>query len=186
MVGLCVTGGWYLTGGPLGQEWIDSAGWADTPPLGVGIQSYTFVNPAGETLVYLSDPANTLLLTFGVAAVFGMTLGAFVYALISGRFRIEWFASWNDFFRHVAGAVLMGIGGVLALGCTIGQGITGASTLALGSFLALGAIILGSVITMKVEYYKIVYEDASWSATFLSTLVDLHLLPKSLRRLESV
>jgi uncharacterized membrane protein YedE/YeeE len=186
VVGLCITGGWYLTGGPIGQEWIEAVEWLDERPVGVAVQSYTFVNPVGETLSYFSDPGNTLLLTFGVAAVFGIVIGAFLYAVISGKFRIEWFASWSDFLRHIIGAALMGIGGVLALGCTIGQGISGVSTLALGSFLALGATILGSVIAMKVEYYRIVYEDASWSATFLSTLVDLRLLPKSLRRLESV
>jgi len=80
----------------------------------------------------------------------------------------------------------MGIGGVLAMGCTIGQGITGISTLALGSFLALGAIILGSATTMKVLYYKMLYEDASVFDALLSGWVDLHILPRSLRRLDAL
>jgi hypothetical protein len=46
----------------------------------------------------------------------------------------------------------MGFGGVLALGCTVGQGITGMSTLALGSVLSLLSIIAGSVVTMKIQY----------------------------------
>ena len=78
-------------------------------------------------------------------------------------------------------------GGVLALGCTIGQGITGISTLALGSFIAFGGIVLGSALTMKIQYYKMVYEDeASFGAALVTSLVDMHLLPKALRRLESV
>jgi hypothetical protein len=66
--------------------------------------------------------------------------------------------SWSDFFRHLAGGVLMGIGGVLGMGCTIGQGITGVSTLALGSFLTLVSIIAGSAATMKYQYYLMMRE----------------------------
>ena len=185
-VGLCITGGWYLTGGPLGQAWQDAVAWMDEPPLGVGVQSYTFVNPMGEGFAFLAQPASTQLITFGLMAVVGVLGGSFVYALFSGRLQFEWFTSWTDFFRHVIGAALMGIGGVLAMGCTIGQGITGVSTLALGSFLALGAIILGSATTMKVLYYKMLYEDASVFDALLSGWADLHILPQSLRRLEAL
>ena len=186
LVGLCVTGGWYLTGGTWGQQWQEAITWMDEPPQGVGVQSYTFVNPMGELLAYLSQPNNTTLVTFGVVAVAGTFLGALLHALVSRRFRLEWFASWADLLRHLLGAILMGIGGVLAMGCTIGQGITGVSTLALGSFMALGAIILGSATTMKVQYYKMLYEDASLLDALLSGWADLHLLPQSLRRLEAL
>ena len=54
--------------------------------------------------------------------------------------------------------LLMGIGGVLAMGCTIGQGVTGLSTLALGSFLTLVSIIAGSAATMKYQYYLMMRE----------------------------
>lgn len=186
VVGLCVGAGWYLTGGPWGQAWIEAAAWADAPPVGVGVQSFTFVNPLGETLSLLADPGNRLLMTFGVAAVIGVIAGAFASALSSGQFRVEWFTSWDDFFRHIGGAALMGIGGVLALGCTVGQGISGMSTLALGSFLALSAIVLGCAITLKVEYYKILYEDASLMHALVASLADLRLLPNSMRRLEAI
>jgi len=79
--------------------------------------------------------------------------------LMFRKIRLEWFASWDDFVRHVIGALLMGIGGVLAMGCTIGQGITGVSTLALGSILTLVAIIAGSAATMKYQYYLMMRED---------------------------
>ena len=186
VVGLCIVGGWYLTGGSLGQEWIEEVEWLDVPPLGVGVQSYTFVNPLGEAMVYLANPADTLLVTFGVAAVAGMLLGSFGYAIATGRWRWEWFHSWVDLIRHIIGGALMGIGGVLAMGCTFGQGITGVSTLALGSLLALGAIMLGSATTMKIEYYRMLYEDASLWDALLSGWADLRLLPRSARRLEAL
>ena len=75
------------------------------------------------------------------------------------KVRIEWFVSWHDFMMHVIGAILMGLGGVLAMGCTIGQGITGVSTLALGSILTVISIIAGSAATMKYQYYLMMRED---------------------------
>lgn len=185
-VGLCVAAAWYLTGGPLGQAVIEEVEWMDLRPEGVGVQSYTFVNPLGETLYYLSQGGRPRLLTFGIVAVAGVVLGSLLHALFSRRFRIEWFTSLADFFRHMVGAVLMGVGGVLAMGCTIGQGITGASTLALGSFFALGAIILGSAATMKVLYYRMLYEKATFRDALTTGLVDLHLLPRGMRKLEGL
>jgi uncharacterized membrane protein YedE/YeeE len=93
----------------------------------------------------------------------------------------------RDAINHVSGAVLMGFGGTLAMGCTVGQAITGVSTLALGSFLTFGAIFLGSALTMKVQYYKMVYEDeATLGKAMVTGLVDLRLLPERFRRLEAV
>ena len=81
----------------------------------------------------------------------------------------------------------MGIGGTLALGCTVGQGITGVSTLALGSFITLIAIVFGSALTMKIQYYRIVYEDeASFVKAFITALVDMRLLPASMRQLDAI
>jgi uncharacterized membrane protein YedE/YeeE len=73
-------------------------------------------------------------------------------------FRLEWFASWSDFVHHAVGGVLLGVGGVLALGCTIGQAITGVSTLAVGSMLTFFAIVIGSVLTLKYQYWRIMRE----------------------------
>jgi uncharacterized membrane protein YedE/YeeE len=115
-------------------------------------QSFTFINPIGQTAGYLGNNFDAGLRTFGVMAVFGVILGSFLWSVFSKSFRIEWFANVRDFITHVIGAVLMGFGGILAMGCTIGQGITGLSTLALGSFLALGGIIIGSAVTMKIQY----------------------------------
>jgi uncharacterized membrane protein YedE/YeeE len=91
----------------------------------------------------------SLRVTFGIATALGVVLGSLGWALYSKTFRLEGFASIADLRNQIIGAVLMGFGGVTAMGCTVGQGLTGISTLALGSLLALGGIIAGSVATLK-------------------------------------
>ncbi len=158
---------------------------ADSRPLAP--QSFTFINPMGQTLGYGAAGLDRSYLTFGVVALIGVILGSFLWSVLSRSFRIEWFASCSDFISHFIGAILMGFGGVLALGCTIGQAITGISTLALGSFITFASIVLGSALTMKVQYYKLVYEnEASYLDALLTGLVDLKLLPKAMRRLDAV
>mgnify|MGYP000612125569 FL=1 len=203
VVGLAVLGAWYVTSNvaidldgeeyslqSYAQQWdfladSNEGKPADTRPLAP--QSFTFINPMGQTLGYASAGFRETYLTFGVMALLGVIAGSFLWALLSRSFRFEWFASLRDFVNHLVGAVLMGFGGVLALGCTIGQGITGISTLAIGSFIAFGGIVFGSALNMKVQYYKLVYEqEASFMAALISGLVDLHLLPKGMRKLEAV
>ncbi|RMG31376.1 MAG: YeeE/YedE family protein [Gammaproteobacteria bacterium] len=186
VVGLAIVAAWYVTAGPLGQSWMEEAEFMDQPPLHVAAQSYTFVSPAGDLVHWIDGGFANVLVSFGMMAGAGVMVGSFLYAVLSRNFRIEWFASVKDFVRHAVGGVLMGIGGVLGMGCTFGQGITGVSTLALGSFLTLGSIILGSALTMKVEYYRMLYEDASFLDALLTGLVDLRLLPSGLRRLEAL
>lgn len=150
-------------------------------------QSFTFINPIGQTYGYIKEGFDSALLTFGLISVFGVILGSFLWSLISKSFRIEWFFDLKDFLNHSFGAVLMGFGGVLALGCTIGQGITGMSTLALGSILTFISIVFGSALTMKIQYYKLVYEDeASFLKAFITALVDMKLLPSSMRKLDAI
>lgn len=185
VVGLAVVAAWYVTAGPMGHAWKDAAMFMDAPPKDVMSQSFTFVNPAGETLAYLMSPSNSALITFGVISLVGVVVGSLIYSVITRNFRIEWFHSIGDFVRHVFGGALMGIGGVLGMGCTIGQGVTGFSTLAIGSILTFLSIVFGSALTMKVEYYKLVYEsEASYLTALVSALADLHLVPRRLRKLE--
>ena len=158
VMGLAVIAGWYLTGGGIGQEWKEYAALATDMPSRVQTQSFTFVSPMGDTVRYLLSPGNFPLLTFGVMALTGMILGSSLYAIVTRGFRIEWFASWKDFGNHALGGVLMGVGGVLAMGCTVGQAITGVSTLAIGSILAFLAIVIGAVGTMKYQYWRITRE----------------------------
>jgi len=149
-------------------------------------QSFTFVNPMGQTVGYIGRGFNSAYLTFGLMAVAGVISGSFIWSVLTRSFRIEWFASFKDFGNHLIGGILMGFGGTLALGCTIGQGVTGISTLALGSFIAFFGIVFGSAMTMKIQLYKMMYEDAGMPAIVLTSLADMKLLPNSLRKLESI
>ena len=186
IVGLVIVMAWLLTGGVTGQEWIEANDFLDDPLPSVGMQSFTFINPMGETLIFASNAADSYYLTFGVTALLSVITGAFFYSVLSNNFRIEWFLSKQDFIRHIIGAVLIGVGGVLAMGCTIGQGVTGISTLAIGSFITLIFIILGAAITMKVEFYNAVYEDCSFFDSLRSSLADLNLIPNRFRKLEKI
>ncbi|GMQ96884.1 MAG: YeeE/YedE family protein [Gammaproteobacteria bacterium] len=202
VVGLAVLGAWYITSNvaidldgeqyslrSYTQEWdfiaeSDEGKPADSRPLSP--QSFTFINPTGQTLGYAMSRFNSAYVTFGVVALAGVILGSLFWSVVSKGFRIEWFASFKDFVMHFFGAALMGFGGVLGLGCTIGQGVTGVSTLALGSFITFGAIVLGSALTMKTQYYKMLYEDASIFAALVTALVEVRLLPKGFRKLEAL
>ena len=187
IIGGAVTVGWYLTAGPAGIEWAEAAEFVDIPPVGVGVQSFTFVNPLGEFISLFLDLGNiSILVTVGMLAAVGLVAGSFADSLVSRQFRLSWFASFRDFVVNAVGGILMGIGGVLALGCTIGQGISGLSTLAVGSIIVLVAIIVSSAVTLKVQYYRLVYEDANFIDALLSGLVDVRLLPSSMRRLEAL
>ncbi len=158
VVGLAIVAGWYLTGGPLGQAWKEYAEMATDIPSRVQAQSFTFVSPMGDSVRYLLDPLHWTLINFGVAALVGVIVGSFVYAVASSNFRIEWFASFGDFVNHAIGGVLMGVGGVLSMGCTVGQAITGMSTLAIGSMLTFAAIVTGAAATMKFQYWRMMRE----------------------------
>jgi len=156
VIGLIVVVGWYVTG---------RFGFGEDPDtlemvyLGTNshlAESMTFVAPLGYTMnlwAYWTDTAT--IVTFGVASVIGVIVGSLVYGVTHRTFRWESFNSPQDMFRHIIGAILMGFGGVTALGCTIGQGVTGISTLAVSSFLVLAAIIAGAAITMKVQYFML-------------------------------
>ena len=153
VVGLVVVGGWYLTG---------RFGYGEDPDtmemvyLGTNshlAESMTFVAPLGYTMdlwAYWTDSAT--IFTFGIASVIGVVIGSLVYSVVHGGFRWESFNSPMDMLRHIIGAGLMGFGGVTGLGCTIGQGVTGVSTLSISSFIVLASIITGAAITMKVQY----------------------------------
>lgn len=154
----------------------------------LGPQSYTFINPMGQTLGYLAvGKLASNFLTFGIVASLGVIIGSFLWALFTKTLRFEWFASFQDFKTHVIGAILMGFGGVLGMGCTIGQGVTGVSTLALGSFLTVISIMIACALTMKVQYYKMVYEEeASFVKALVAGMADLKMLPNGLRKLDKI
>ncbi len=160
VIGLVVVTAWYITGHIGYAENPDTMEMTFIATNSRMAESMSFVGPSAyllEHLGYWTDTSN--ILTFSVATALGVVLGSFIYAMISKSFRWEYFTSAKDMGSHMIGAILMGFGGITAMGCTIGQGITGVSTLSLGSFLALAAIIAGSAVTMKIQYYLMMRED---------------------------
>ncbi|MBV8537171.1 MAG: YeeE/YedE family protein [Alphaproteobacteria bacterium] len=137
VIGLLIPAGWLITG-IAGNDPFEP-----TP-----LASFSFVAPIGDSLMYLMAFTGASI-NFGIASVGGVIAGACLMALATNSFRIEAFTDANDLLRHLGGGALMGIGGVLALGCTIGQGITGLSTLAAGSVLAFLSILVGAFAGFK-------------------------------------
>jgi uncharacterized membrane protein YedE/YeeE len=156
--GIAVIAGWYITGGPMGTAWKEYAEFATEVPSRVQTQSFTFISPMGDGVRYLMDPTRFSLINFGIAALSGVILGGFLYAIATKGFRFERFFTFKDFANHVLGGALMGIGGVLAMGCTVGQAITGVSTLAVGSILVFFSIVIGAALTMKYQYWRMLRE----------------------------
>jgi uncharacterized membrane protein YedE/YeeE len=131
-VGLLVTAGWSATG-YLGADDFNPA----------PVTSLTFIAPIADAVQY-AMLSTGLTLNFGITMVAGVFAGSFATALATGRFQLEGFSSPRHMLRSIGGAALMGAGGAMAYGCSIGQGLTGLSTLALASFVAVAGILLGT------------------------------------------
>jgi len=136
-VGLLVTAGWFTTG-YLGADEFNPA----------AVTSLTFIAPVVDSLQYVMLSTG-LTLNFGITMVAGVFVGSLLTALATRRFHLEGYASPGHMLRSIAGAALMGSGGAMALGCSIGQGITGISTLALSSFVAVAGILLGAAAGLR-------------------------------------
>ena len=114
------------------------------------MESLSFVAPYAYSLDWLMMYSDTSkVLTLGIVAVAGMISGSAVVSLLTKSFRWESFRDTEDTANHLVGAALMGFGGVTALGCTVGQGLSGISTLALGSLLALPGFIFGAYLGLR-------------------------------------
>ena len=114
------------------------------------MEALTFVSPVAQSLdwlMFFSDKSKVL--TTGVASVTGVIVGAWASAITSKTFRWEGFANACDLGNHLWGSVLMGVGGVTAMGCTFGQGLSGVSTLSLNAFMAIAAIFVGAVVALR-------------------------------------
>jgi uncharacterized membrane protein YedE/YeeE len=160
VTGLVVVGGWYVSG-HLGylKEDPNTLQEAFVATNTGRMESFSFVAPLAWSLDYLmfwTDKSK--IVTYGIASVCGVILGSAAYALAAGKFRWEGFRNAEDTGMHMLGGVLMGFGGITALGCTVGQGISGFSTLALGSILTFAAIVAGSAATMKWQYWRLTRE----------------------------
>lgn len=157
VLGLLVVAGWYVTG-HLGfgenPETLEQVYFATNTRT---LESLSFVAPTAYSLeMMLLWTDKSLKVSFGIASAVGVALGSWGYAIATKNFRWkgEGFASFDDLRAQLLGALLMGFGGVTAMGCTIGQGLSGVSTLAVGSFIALAGLISGAVATMKYQIWR--------------------------------
>ncbi len=137
MIGLLVPAGWFATG-YLGADDFEPA----------PVTSLTFIAPIADTLQYMMLSTG-LTLSFGIAVVSGVLIGSFATALLTHSFQWEGYISQRHMLRSVSGAALMGCGGAMAYGCSIGQGLTGLSTLAVPSFVATAGILIGAAAALR-------------------------------------
>lgn len=157
-VGLCAVAAWYITFG--------IAHLAEHPdtlePAFIGsytsgkAEAMSFVAPYAQTLewlIFFSDFSRVL--TLGIVYCAGVIFGSLVMALADGSFRWESFNGVEDMANHTVGAVMMGVGGVMAMGCTVGQGLSGVSTLSLTSWITLGFIVVGAVLGLRYQMWRI-------------------------------
>jgi hypothetical protein len=156
VTGLVVVGGWYVSG-VVGfiEEHPETLQEAFIATNTGRMESFSFVSPMAFTLEYLmlwTDASK--IVTYGIASAAGVIAGSAAYALATRTFHWEGFRDAEDTANHIVGGILMGFGGITALGCTIGAAITGISTLALGSFITFAAIVAGSALTMKYQYWR--------------------------------
>ncbi len=139
LIGLLIPAGWWITG-VLGHDDFDPQ----------RLASLTFVAPVNDSLEYLMLSTGTRL-QFGTTLVYSVVAGSLAMAVLSGRFQWRGFERTGQLGKAITGGLFMGIGGVIALGCTIGQGLTGFSTLALSSLLAITGIITGARLGFRLQ-----------------------------------
>jgi uncharacterized membrane protein YedE/YeeE len=156
-VGLGVTAIWWISGhlGHLAEHprTLEEAFLATNSGR---LESLSFVAPMAytiELLMYWSDTSRTL--SIGIVAALGMVAGAFAHALATKSFRWEGFAGTEDTANHLVGAILMGVGGVTAVGCTVGQGLSSLSTLAVGGFISFLAIVTGARVALAYQEWRV-------------------------------
>jgi uncharacterized membrane protein YedE/YeeE len=137
VVGLLVAAGWFASG------YLGADDFNPTP-----VVSLTFIAPIADSLQYVMLSTGSTL-NFGIATVGGVFAGSLITALLTGRFHWEGYQSPRHMLRSAGGAALMGAGGVMAFGCSVGQGLTGFSTLALASFVAIAGIMAGTALGLR-------------------------------------
>jgi uncharacterized membrane protein YedE/YeeE len=157
VVGAVIVAAWYVSGrlGYVAED-PDTLQEAFVATNSRKMESLSFVAPFAYTLDLLmmwTDKSKAV--TFGIAATLGIICGSFAYALATRTFRWEGFTNVDDLAHHMAGAVLMGFGGVTAVGCTIGQGLSGVSTLSLGSFITFASIVAGALVSLRYQEWRI-------------------------------
>lgn len=137
MAGLAIVSAW------LGTAYVSDLSFGE-----VGLRGHTFTAPLGQTLIFLMT-SSAGGLNFAVGSVVGVLGGAFIGSLFKGHFRWEACEDPRELGRQVLGAAMMGIGGVVALGCSVGQGLSAFSALAYSAPVTLACIVLGAYVGLR-------------------------------------
>lgn len=137
IVGLAIVTAWA------GTSWVAREGWENLP-----VTSHTFSKPLGDTILF-AMLSSGLTLNFGMGSVFGVLAGAFIGSMIKGHFRWEACDDPRELRRQLGGAVLMGLGASVSIGCSVGQGLSAMSLLAYSAPVTLAAIFAGCYIGLR-------------------------------------
>jgi uncharacterized protein len=156
-VGLCVVLAWWVSGRlgfvPEHPQTLESVHLATLSRRMEALSFVAGIASASDYLQYFSD--STRLANLGMVSAAGVLTGALLHALATRSFRWEGFRATDDLGRHLLGGALMGVGGVTALGCSFGQGLSGISTLSLGSAIALTAMVTGAVAMLRWQAWRL-------------------------------
>lgn len=139
LAGLTIAAGWWLTS-TLSTQVFEP----------ITVESIGFIRPSIDTISLGASGFAMSELGFGTGMLAGVVIGSFCAAALSGGLQLQWFSSPANVVRYAAGAALMGFGGVMAGGCTVGAGLTGGSLFALAPLIALASMVVGSAITELV------------------------------------
>ncbi len=156
-IGMVIVAMWWISG-YMGfvAEHPDTLESVYLGTAGGRMQALSFTSPMALTLDWFMS---STALTLGIVAVFGMILGSFLHSLYNSTFQWEGFSSTQDTALHIGGALLMGVGGVTAGGCTVGQGLSGLSTLSVTSMIALTGIMLGGILGLRLQLWLLMREE---------------------------
>jgi hypothetical protein len=149
LIGIAVAAAWFVTGVL-----------ADDMALIIEPEGLTFVAPVADVLQIAARPTPAIW-NFGICSVLGVVLGAFLASWVHDEFRWEAYDDHREMKRHIIGGILMGLGGVLAGGCTIGQGLTAGSVLALSWLPAVGGMVVGARIGLSFTLFGLRLRSAS-------------------------
>lgn len=148
--GFLVAAQYGVTGGHIGAEALDEASFMAQPTEGLGIQSFTYAGPLSDAMHFMLQPSAATF-SVGVVVLLGTLAGALASALVRGEFALRWLGAWADLPKQAVGAAMTGAGAVIALGCTVGHGLSGIAALSLGSLLSVAAIFAGAAVVVWIE-----------------------------------
>jgi uncharacterized protein len=156
-IGALIVAAWYVSGVlgfvPEHPQTLEAVYIATNSRRMEAMSFVSSIAYASDYLLFFSDTSKVA--TIGIVSALGLAVGSAAYALATRTFRWEGFRTVDDLRNHLIGGALMGVGGVTALGCTIGQGLSGLSTLSISSLLALAAIVVGAVAALKYQAYQL-------------------------------